>query len=132
LLRLSNYEATLGFRVVDEWLRLAEGNPLPSRELMLFVDVYLFVSVYWALLNLLPVYPLDGGQISRNLFLIYSRSSAVQQSLSLSMWTAIAVAIYGFTNGRMFLGIMFAMLAHSSYQTMQAYTGRGGGFGSPW
>jgi Zn-dependent protease len=40
---------------------------LPSVALNIFVVQFLFVSIFWALLNLLPVYPLDGGQISRNL-----------------------------------------------------------------
>ena len=41
-----------------------------STIIILFVLVWdlLFVNIFWGLVNLLPVFPLDGGQISRELF----------------------------------------------------------------
>ena len=39
----------------------------------------LSVNIYWALLNLVPIYPLDGGQISREMFLLFNVPDAGAQ-----------------------------------------------------
>ncbi len=103
-------------------------RPIPSLWARLFVVFFLYASIYWALLNLLPVYPLDGGQIARELFLLFDRNDPVRHSLALSMFTAGGLAVYGLTSGDTYLGIMFGMLAFSSYQSLQGYSGRS----SPW
>ena len=48
---------------------------LGPEPMVTFLFFFLYVSVYWALLNLLPIYPLDGGQISRELFLLWDRTA---------------------------------------------------------
>jgi Zn-dependent protease len=85
-------------------------------------------------MNLLPVYPLDGGQVSRETFLLSSSQDGIRQSLILSIVTGAAVAVWALTQEKdTYLAIMFGMLAYSSFMTLQAYSGRGGGFGgNPW
>ena len=59
-------------------------------------------------------------------------SNGTRISLAVSFATAVGVAAYGFHRGDMFLAIMFGMLAYSSYQMLQRYSGQsgfGGGFG---
>jgi Zn-dependent protease len=97
-----------------------------------FLSDFLYVSVYWALLNLFPIYPLDGGQISRELFLIWDRGDGLAHSLMLSVIVGGAMAAWGFfLKDDVYLGILFGMLAYGSYTALQAYLGRGG-FGRPW
>ncbi|MCA9215499.1 MAG: hypothetical protein KDB27_20685 [Planctomycetales bacterium] len=86
----------------------------------------LLINIVWPLFNLLPVYPLDGGKISRELFLMWNSSKGIQYSLMLSVITAGAVAVF-FMKTNTFMGIMMLMFAVQSYQTLQQYTG--GGFG---
>lgn len=104
-------------------------EPLPNESLQVLFTFLFLPSVYWALLNLLPVYPLDGGQISRELFTMQNAHAGIKNSLILSIATCAAVAIYAFSREQPFLGIMFAVLGFSSFQSLQAYTGGGGGFG---
>ena len=81
----------------------------------------------------MPVYPLDGGQIARELFLLGGSRQAIPRSLILSIVVAVGIALWGFQSQRSFMGIMFLMLAYSSYMTLQQYTGRGGfGGGGRW
>ena len=94
-----------------------------SQPLAYFLVNFLVVSIFWAAINLLPVFPLDGGQVARNLFQLYGGGNAIPNSLALSMITGIAAAVYGFSHGQQFLGILFAMLAYSSYQAIQQYGG---------
>lgn len=99
-----------------------------QRILSLFVILFANCSIYWALLNLLPVYPLDGGQVARSLFTLRGSSQAIPQSLWLSVFVGGAAAFYFFQSGSGYGGLMFAMLAFSSYQALQMYGGGMGGW----
>ena len=98
------------------------------------IHYLLFANIYWGLVNLLPVFPLDGGQISRELFTLYSRRDGVQRSLMLSAIVGGVVAVLALVRlasaGEFFTGLfiaaMFGYLAYISYATLQAY--RGGGY----
>ena len=62
----------------------------PALYALLFSMLY--VNFLWGLLNLLPIYPLDGGQISRELFLMKDTHTGIANSLMLSILTAGALA----------------------------------------
>jgi Zn-dependent protease len=83
------------------------------------VNDLLFVNFYWGLVNLLPVWPLDGGHISRALLEQWDRSDGLRQSLIVSAVIAAAVAIGGISNGNTWLAIMFGIFAVSSLQAME-------------
>lgn len=82
------------------------------------------INILWGLLNLLPIYPLDGGRIARELFTLRDARSGVIQSLQLSAGTAVLVAAYALLNGKIFMTIMFGFLAYGSFQAWQAYRDR--------
>jgi len=109
---------------VAEWLRLPVDRPLlASPRLLDFSTFFLYVSVYWGLLNLLPVLPLDGGQIARELFLAFDRGHAIQHALMLSTITAGILAARGFLQNDLYFGMMFGMLAYSNFNALQAHSG---------
>jgi stage IV sporulation protein FB len=108
---------------------LEDGKELPSLALRALVGAFIYCSVWWALMNLLPVYPLDGGRVSREMFTLSKAREGIRYSLLLSVATGAAVAVWALSEQQTFLALMFGMLAYSSYMTLQAYMGRGGGFG---
>ncbi|MBY0524898.1 MAG: site-2 protease family protein [Gemmataceae bacterium] len=55
---------------------------------MLFV-----INLFWPLLNLLPIWPLDGGQISRELFQQLVPRAGVRWSLMLSLGVSASLAV---------------------------------------
>ena len=85
------------------------NNPLLTD----FVQFLLFVSVIWGLVNLLPVYPLDGGQIAREAFLAINPRGGVRQSLLVSLWTAAAMAVLGLTRHDWYVAALFGVLGLS-------------------
>jgi len=133
--RVAGYQAPFYLGDLDlSWLT-GTGKSLAGDNVVMANVVFflLQVNIFWALLNLLPIYPLDGGQIARELFLLYSRREPIERSLILSIATAVGVAIWAFVGRETLIGIMFAVLAWQGYMTLQAYTGRGGyGGGNPW
>jgi Zn-dependent protease len=96
------------------------GSPLFS-DLIWYTVV---ISLIWGAVNLLPIYPLDGGQIAREIFLVLNPREGIRMSLALSMVAAAAMAVLGFRTKDYFVVIMFAYLAYLSYAALQAYNDR--------
>lgn len=98
-----------------------DGAEIDSAGFYALVLFYTFPSVLWALLNLIPVWPLDGGRIMRSL--IQLQGGNLSQALWISVIAAGIMAAYGFSNEQSFLGILFLVLAVSNFQAIQ----QGGG-----
>ena len=93
-----------------------------------FVYDLSWISIIWGLINLLPVYPLDGGQIVREILLFMNPREGIRQSLMLSIFTALLVAIFmAIRLQSVFNCLLFAYLAYENYMALQA-TSHGGQF----
>jgi stage IV sporulation protein FB len=111
---------------IGPW-KLLPAVQLSNIRLAIFVYDIMQICVFWGLVNLLPVYPLDGGQIARELLLRLSPRDGIAQSMLVSMITAGGVAVYGYVQWHsLYIGIFFAYLAYMSLLAFQSYTGRGG------
>lgn len=121
------YAAGLGGKVElhDPWnMRPYVSNLSNARLAALFNDVF-FICVLWGLVNLLPVYPLDGGQIAREVLLRVSPGDGIRQSMLLSMFAAAGMAAYGWVQWKSFyVAFFFGYLAYSSFIALQSYSGR--------
>ena len=97
-------------------------EPLPSEFGNTLILQMLWVNIAWGLVNLLPIYPLDGGRIAREALTLRQPRRGIVLSLQLSMATAIAMGLFGMFAWRsLFTAVMFGYLAYSNYQTLQAY-----------
>ncbi len=83
------------------------------------IDFIILPSVYWALLNLLPVLPLDGGRITQHALAIFRRPNSLYEASMVSMVVAFLVALWGMQSQQPFLGIMFLMLGINNLQTLR-------------
>lgn len=83
------------------------------------VHYLLFVNIFWGLVNLAPVFPLDGGQIARELLTQRDRYNGLTHALQLSIGVGIALAAVFFIGGERYAAIMFALLAVSNYLMLQ-------------
>jgi stage IV sporulation protein FB len=83
--------------------------------------------------NLLPIFPLDGGQIAQQLFIVQDPWGGMVRALWLSVICAAIVAVLMlFAVQSVFAALLFASLAVSNYLTLQQLSGGGGGGGRPW
>jgi Zn-dependent protease len=105
----------------EDWYDLNGQHlrPLPYEGLNLFLGYIVWPSIVWALLNLIPVWPLDGGQIARAVLSLMNPRGGARQSLLLSTVAGGAMAVYGFSRHEPYLGMMFAALAFDNFQTYQ-------------
>ena len=111
-----------GFIPLPLTAQLAFGG----RILNLFVTLMLWVNIFWGLVNLMPVFPLDGGNIARNILIQYDPLDGVRKSLWLSVIAGGIVALVGLIFFRsIFMALLFGLLAFQSYQSLQ---GRAMGF----
>ena len=100
---------------------------LPVGGVFLTVLVYILVSVnvFWGLINLVPVYPLDGGNVARYALLQNDPYDGVRRSLQLSVVAGGIVALVGLVFLRsVYMALLFGFLAYQSYQSLQNRYGR--------
>jgi stage IV sporulation protein FB len=83
------------------------------------INDLLWVNIFWGLVNLLPIYPLDGGQAARALFASHDRSRGVRRSLWLSAILSGVVALLGLLEHSVYIALMFGLLAVSSVQMLE-------------
>jgi len=102
-------------------VRLTDGNIHARLYLYEAINNLLFVNFYWSLINLLPVYPLDGGQILHACLGHRSGTSGRTRALQISIGVAAGIAALAFVSGQMHLVYMFGFLAAG---TVQALYGR--------
>jgi len=114
----------------EKLLFVGPGNLLPqivlpdSRFAELLNNLF-FVCVFWGLINLLPVYPLDGGQVMRAIFLKLDPHNGLVRSLTLSMFTATAMALYAFLKwNSIFVTLLFGYLAYASFMAARFFSNR--------
>jgi stage IV sporulation protein FB len=91
------------------------------------VTMLLLINFYWTILNLLPIYPLDGGHISREILegLLGHRGLLISLGVSLGLAALLAVQMvwpiipHFPYRGGVYMAIFFALMAVSSYQLLQ-------------
>lgn len=102
-------------------LPLTPVIPFGGRVLGIFVSLLLWVNIFWGLINLLPVFPLDGGQVVRNILIQYDPLDGMRKSLWVSVVTGGIIALAAFLFLRsIYMAFLFGMLAFQSYQALQA------------
>lgn len=120
LLKVAGYSVPFPIPAVSSALNFYEGRDFPSTQTLAFFDFLLYVNVFWPLLNLIPVPPLDGGQIVREGLLAIGVSDGPRIAARIGVVAGGAMAWWGYSRGEPFLGIMFAMLAASCFKSLSA------------
>lgn len=84
-------------------------------ELNLWFPVYFlaFQNLWWSVINLLPIRPMDGGNVTAELF-------GIDLARRLSIGTAIGGSILLFINGQGYGGFFALFLAFNNFQEIRA------------
>jgi stage IV sporulation protein FB len=107
----------LGFIPVPSMAILPFGGNL----LTMFVTALLWVNIFWGFINLMPVHPLDGGNVTRNALLQADPADGVRKSLWISVIAGALIALVAFFFLRsLYMAFLFGFLAFQSYQAVQS------------
>lgn len=88
------------------------------------VNTILWINVFWGIINLVPVFPLDGGQVARAIFVHYDPWEGVRKSLLLSVIAGAVTAVVGLALlSSLYMTFLFGILAFQSYQSLQGHGG---------
>jgi stage IV sporulation protein FB len=79
------------------------------------MEAFIRASIFWALLNLLPIVPLDGGRISLAVF----GPRREKMALILSLLCAAVLAVIAISYGRIYPLVVLAMLAVSNVKRLR-------------
>jgi Zn-dependent protease len=90
------YDSNLMLRLLGGMFGLEWGGPVeqvPPRWLIILLIDMIAINLYWGLVNLLPIWPLDGGQISREVCTGYL-ANGMRTSLIISIVVSGAFVVY--------------------------------------
>src|SRR5215471_18979425 len=87
----------------------------------------LFVNFYWGLVNLLPVYPLDGGRAAQAVFERRDPYNGKRTALLVSAIAGAVMTLAGVLEQNIYMVLLFAIFAASSAQQFENTRRRSGG-----
>jgi stage IV sporulation protein FB len=104
-----------------QWMPYDIGQPgkLSLRDELILM--LLVVNIFWGAITLLPIYPLDGGRVAREVFTLGNARRGIVASLWLSVFAAGGVAAYALWQRWFVMVLLFGYLAYLSYRTIRAY-----------
>ena len=80
-----------------------------------------YINLYWGLINLLPVFPLDGGQIAGTLLEKYRYRDGRELTFKLGIATGIIAAVFFISQERRYPAFLFGYLAFMNYQNLEMH-----------
>ena len=107
-----------GFLLYFASLFLLEQGVFSGQFMKITLSIFIFVNLFWSFLNLLPVMPLDGGQLLRVICESISKTKGLRASLFLSTLFSALIACYFllFLSGRGLLpGIIFLLFTFQNF-----------------
>jgi Zn-dependent protease len=125
----------MGGQVVQFWLYeyipmvMVVPGPAVTKEVASVMWVLLHFNIFWGLVNLLPVYPLDGGQVAMQLLMLQDPYGGMVRGLQVSIGAGIAAVIFFLAvmgQSGWYPAMLFGSLAVSNYMALQQIQGGGG------
>ena len=88
------------------------------------VNDLLWINIFWSLVNLLPMMPLDGGNALRSgLSIPFTRYKATRWASMVGAGIGALLALWGFSNGSLFIGLIGGFAAYHNYTLLQQHGG---------
>ncbi len=110
-----------GFAVGGAALLAARGISLGESALMEAVVFDLvFVNIAWGVFNLLPILPLDGGNIVASFFEHTTGDTTQRKARIVSVGTAVAVGVAGLAYGQPYVAMLAALFGSQNFRSLGA------------
>lgn len=96
----------------------AADVPMPG-SVPVLMNWLLVLNLFWGIFNLLPVYPMDGGQALGYLLSMRWPRQAWTWTHRLGLGGSALIALWGFSTGSLFIGIFGLLFAYQNYNALQ-------------
>ena len=94
----------------------------PTQPLLLFTVRFTFLAnLFWTIINLIPVLPLDGGHLMSILLESIFGFKGVKMAILIGLVVAIAISIFFFVVGQFLIGALFLILTFESFRSLRYY-----------
>lgn len=107
-----------GLTLAVQWILNRNRLLMHPYRFEVFFDL-VWINLYWGLVNLLPVLPLDGGQVCRSLLELLRVRDPQRLTCQIGIPISGAMAAYFFSVDASFAGMMFALLCLQNITLLQ-------------
>jgi len=104
-----------GFLLFLVTLLLLNSGWFQGAVALAMLQIFVWVNLFWTVVNLLPVMPLDGGQLLRVICESISRGKGLRYALFLSMIISALFACYFFFIGYFLIGAIFFLFTFQNF-----------------
>jgi stage IV sporulation protein FB len=104
---------------------LVRSNQFPGLVVVFAIIQLKWINLWWGLINLLPVLPLDGGRICESVCTSLRPRDGELWALRIAMIVSGGAAFLFLSLEKMYPGFLFGYLCFNNFQMHQAYRGRG-------
>jgi len=93
--------------------------PAAGSPAAFLVGDVVWVNLGWAVINLLPILPLDGGNIATSLAEMVWRERGRRVARVLSLAVTCLLVVWAISSGQLWIGVISAVLAWSNWQALR-------------
>ena len=90
-------------------------------HLAYFVMVARFINLFWTIVNLIPILPLDGGHLLRVILQGFMGQKAWKASFIISLVLSATASMCFFFIGQFIIGIIFLLFTFQSLETLRQF-----------
>lgn len=83
--------------------------------------VFVYVNLFWSIVNLLPVMPLDGGQLLRIIMESIFGFRGLKITLIIGIVLGVLLGLFFFLSGAFLIGAIFLLLAFESFASWKYF-----------
>lgn len=98
---------------------LKSGVFAHSYYMQYFLQATMQLNIYWCLLNLIPIAPLDGGQMLRYLLERRFGEKGHRASLVIGLTAVAVIAPYLFLHNQFFFGVLLLVFGFQNFQMLR-------------
>jgi len=105
---------------VDEIQQLAGAPTSPKALALVAIQFSTWVNIYWSIFNLLPILPLDGGNVSREVLqgVTKGRGEVAARIVSIVVAIGVAIAAYVVWHG-WWVPLLCALFSFSNFRAVR-------------
>ncbi|MFN0065846.1 MAG: site-2 protease family protein [Chlamydiales bacterium] len=95
--------------------------PIENNILAFIVKFTFVANLFWSIINLIPVLPLDGGHLLSIILEAIFGFRGIKIAIVVGLVVSIAISIFFFVTGMFLVGALFLILTFESFRSLRYY-----------